>query len=55
MKSVREENYDIICGRIQELIDLLEKGAETLTQTEWDDIIKRITKLNQMLEILGRK
>jgi hypothetical protein len=55
MGTIREENYDIICGRIQELIDLLEKGAETLSQKEWDDIIKRITKLNQMLEILGRK
>lgn len=55
MSNIREENYDIICKRIQELIDLLESGANTLPQDQWDDIVARITKLNRMLEQLGRK
>ena len=51
MGNVRDENYDSICKRIQELIDLLEEGAETLTQAEWDNIIEKIKRFNQMLGI----
>lgn len=54
MSNIREENYDIICKRIQELVDLLQKEAATLPQDKWDDIVARITKLNKMLEQLGR-
>lgn len=54
MTNIREENYDIICKRIQELVDLLENGANTLPQPQWDDIVQRITKLNRMLEQLIR-
>ena len=54
MPNIREENYDTICKRIQELVDLLENGASSLPQEQWDDIVNRITKLNSMLEQLKR-
>lgn len=54
MSDIREENYDIICKRIQELIDDLEKGHSSLTPEQWNDIVARITLLNKMLDKLGR-
>lgn len=54
MSNIREENYDIICKRIQELIDELEQGHSSLTQEQWKDIVSRITKLNKILEQLGQ-
>ncbi|MCE1169027.1 MAG: hypothetical protein LWX70_13130 [Sphingobacteriia bacterium] len=45
MTNIKEENFDTICKRIQELVDLLESGASTLTQEQWDDIVKRIAML----------
>ncbi len=52
MTTIKEENYDTICKRIQELVDLLQNEAEPLSQVQWDDIVNRITKLNKMLEHL---
>ena len=52
MTNIREENYKIICKRIQELVDLLQNDAEPLSQDQWNDIVNRITKLNKMLEHL---
>ena len=54
MTNIIEENFNTICNRIQELIDLLENGAPGLPPEQWEDIVNRITKLNRMLEQLKR-
>jgi hypothetical protein len=54
MTNIIEENYVLICNRIQNLVEILESGASTLSQEQWDDIVNRITRLNRILEQLKR-
>ena len=49
----RKEDYDTICKRIQELINLFENEC-TLSTEQLNDIVNRITKLNKILEQLKK-
>jgi len=53
--SIKEDYYDMLCDKVQDIIDFIDENTVELSDEEFNDLVELIAKINTKLEKVNKK